>query len=100
MKTKARRVRTGKAQPERIDLDWEEISGRNDERQRFRLYKVGRDGSPELVATTATPEGVGVAIVTLGREGEWENTCVGVLDSMGEVGQKWLSNPFAPMMRL
>jgi hypothetical protein len=81
-------------------LVWEEMSGRSDPRERFRLYRVGRDGAPELVATCGTPEAVGVALVTLGREGEWLNACVGVLDSQGEKGQRWLSNPWSPLTNL
>lgn len=52
------------------------------------------------VATCATEEAVGVAIVTLGREGEWAdadgNPCAfGLLDREGEKGQKWLVLPWS-----
>lgn len=99
-KAKARRVRTGKPQPDRIDLSWEEVSGRDDIRQRFRIYRVGRDGEPELVATVGTEEGVGVAFCTLAREGEFEDGCAGLLDAFGEKGKRWLLLPWAPMDNL
>ena len=51
------------------------------------------------VATCATPEALGVALVTLGREGEWADCPIGVLDRMGEVGQKWLVRPWLPSAR-
>jgi hypothetical protein len=40
------------------------------------------------LATCATPEAVGVALVTLAREGEWEECPLGLLDSEGEKGHK------------
>ncbi len=51
------------------------------------------------VATCATPEAVGVAIVTLAREGEFEECPIGLLDSEGEVGAKWLIRPWLPSAR-
>lgn len=51
------------------------------------------------LATCATPEAVGVAIVTLAREGEWEDCPFGLLDSEGETGQKWLISPWLPSAR-
>lgn len=51
------------------------------------------------VATCATPEAVGVAIVTLAREGEWEECPFGLLDSEGEKGKKWLVLPWMPSAR-
>ena len=53
----------------------------------------------ELVATAADPEAVGTALVTLGREGEWDECPVGLLDTEGEVGQKWLVRPWGPSAR-
>lgn len=53
----------------------------------------------ELVATAGTPEAVGVALVTLGREGEWDECPVGVLDTEGEKGQKWIVRPWLPSTR-
>jgi hypothetical protein len=53
----------------------------------------------ELIATCATPEAVGVALVTLAREGEWEECPFGLLDSEGEKGHKWLITPWLPSAR-
>lgn len=113
------------AEPE--PLGWDEYSGRGDPEQRFRLYRlcacvecggVGRlrsaKGVPtmtrctgcrgegrtlDLVATCGSPEAVGVALVTLGREGEWADCPVGVLDSEGEKGEKWIVTPWLPSAR-
>ena len=53
-----------------------------------------------MIATCATPEAVGVALVTLAREGEWENGCpFGLLDTQGETGHKWLISPWLPSAR-
>jgi hypothetical protein len=51
------------------------------------------------LATCATPEAVGVALVTLAREGEWEECPLGLLDSEGEKGHKWLIRPWLPSAR-
>jgi hypothetical protein len=51
------------------------------------------------IATCASPEAVGVAIVTLAREGEWDECPFGLLDSEGEKGQKWLILPWLPSAR-
>ncbi len=53
----------------------------------------------ERVAECDTPEDLGVAIVTLGREGEWAECPFGVLDTQGDVGQKWLVSPWLPSPR-
>lgn len=59
----------------------------------------GEGRTRDLVATCATPEAVGVALVTLGREGEWNECPVGVLDTMGEPGEKWIVTPWLPSAR-
>jgi hypothetical protein len=51
------------------------------------------------IATCATPEAVGVALVTLAREGEWDECPFGLLDSEGEKGHKWLVTPWLPSAR-
>lgn len=51
------------------------------------------------VATCQTPEAVGVALVTLGREGEFEKCPFGLLDREGEKGKKWLVLPWLPSAR-
>jgi hypothetical protein len=59
----------------------------------------GEGRTRDLIATCATPEAVGVALVTLGREGEWTECPVGVLDTEGETGQKWILKPWLPSAR-
>jgi hypothetical protein len=63
--------------------------------ERYQLWRLC-DGERQLVATCATPEALGVALVTLGREGEFSECPIGVLDTMGEVGQKWIVRPWLP----
>lgn len=51
------------------------------------------------IASCETPEAVGVALVTLAREGEWTDAngdpcAFGLLDREGEKGQKWLILPW------
>jgi hypothetical protein len=53
----------------------------------------------QLVATAETPAGLGEALVQNGREGAFAECPVGVLDTEGEVGQKWLVNPWLPSAR-
>lgn len=90
---------------EDFELSWELVSGREDvngdpdPRQRYRLYRLcPGETDPELIATCATEAAVGVALCTLGREGEFDvdngDCSIGVLDSMGETGKKWLIKPW------
>jgi len=52
-----------------------------------------------LVATASDPESVGVALVTLAAEGEFESCPVGLMDRPeGETG-KWLIKPWLPSPR-
>lgn len=92
--------------------------------ERFRLFRLcdcttcgGRGRDPESdfrdrcpdcrgegrvrqeLATCASAEAVGVAIVTLAREGEFEECPLGLLDSEGEKGKKWLVLPWTPSAR-
>jgi hypothetical protein len=53
----------------------------------------------QLVATCEDEASVGVALVTLGREGEWEDCPFGLLDKQGEKGKKWLVSPWLPSPR-
>lgn len=53
----------------------------------------------DLVATALDPQGLGVCIVQLGQEGEFEECPLGVLDTHGEVGKKWLVLPWLPSAR-
>jgi hypothetical protein len=53
----------------------------------------------ELMATCSTSEAVGVALVTLGREGEFTDCPIGLLDSLGEINKKWLVLPWGASPR-
>lgn len=65
----------------------------------------GEGRTRDLVATCATPEAVGVALVTLGREGEFDECPIGILDTMGYLedvevqGGKWIVKPWLPSAR-
>ena len=75
----------------------------DEQTQTFGIRKCsvcrGEGRTRDLVATCATPEALGVALVTLGREGEWDDCPVGVLDTQGETGKKWLVRPWLPSAR-
>lgn len=52
------------------------------------------------IAACESPEAVGVALVTLAREGEWQDAegepcAFGLLDREGEKGKKWLILPWS-----
>lgn len=80
-----------------FELDWDEVSGRNDPEQRYRLYRRhNTDEWPFLLATCGTEEAVGVTLCRLAREGEFDDCAIGVLDNMGEVGKRWLIVPWLP----
>jgi hypothetical protein len=59
----------------------------------------GEGRTRELVATATDPESLGVALVTLGREGEWKDCPIGILDTQGATGEKWLVRPWLPSAR-
>lgn len=67
-----------------------------DERNRFRIYIIPCGGNDlDVVATCWTPEAVGQALVTLGREGMFERCSVGVMDVLADEGEKkWVLNPW------
>lgn len=113
------------SEPTETHIEWETFAGRDDPAQRFRLYRLcvcaacsgarlidgekcpecrGEGRTRELVATAASAEAVGVALVTLAREDEWvdaegEPCGFGLLDTQGEVGHKWLIRPWAASPR-
>jgi hypothetical protein len=62
---------------------------------RFRIYRQLYD-EIDLVATATTAEDVGVAIITLGAEGVFSHSCVGILDSHGTDKKpgSWVINPW------
>jgi hypothetical protein len=113
---------------ETAEPELDSISMEDDPRERFRLYRLcecstcggsgkielggvqsgtvgkcptcrGEGRMRDLVATMETPEAVGVALVTLAREGEFEDCPIGLLDTQGETGQKWLIRPWLPSTR-
>lgn len=63
-----------------------------DERERYRIYRLDPDGGRTIVATCGSPEAIGVALVTLAGEGEFDGRPVGILDGVDE---RWLVNPWA-----
>lgn len=83
-------------------ISWEEYSGRGDPRERWRIYRVRDGGDPELVATTDCPEGVGVAVCTLGSEGEFDDAACGILDALVDpekVTGSWVLAPWCASPR-
>lgn len=62
---------------------------------RYRLYKVVYD-KLQLLGTAPTPDDVGMAVVTLGLEGEFSGGSFGLLDTHGteEETGTWVVNPW------
>lgn len=88
-----------------FELEWELVSGREDihgepdPEQRYRIYRLcPGDTEPQLLVTCGCEEAVGVALCTLGREGEFDfenGDCAhGCLDTFGEPGKRWLWRPW------
>jgi hypothetical protein len=97
----------------------ESTTGRGDPEQQFRIYRLcecadcnglgkvyaiewkrcpdcrGEGRTLDLVATAATPQDVGVALVTLADEGEFSECPVGILRD----GGSWLIKPWLPSPR-
>ncbi len=59
----------------------------------------GEGRTLEEVTTCPDEASVGLALVTLAREGEWDECPFGLIDSEGEVGLKWLVRPWLPSPR-
>ena len=64
----------------------------------------GEGKQRDELAACETPEAVGVALVTLAREGEWRDEngdpcALGLLDRQGAKGQKWLILPWKASAR-
>ena len=79
------------------ELSYDEITGRGDPKHRYRIYRLhSTDDSPYLLATCDSEEAVGVSVCTMAREGQLMDAAVGILDTMGEKGQRWLTNPYSP----
>lgn len=78
------------------DRDWRDRDYGPDER--YRIYAVrGDEDDPHLLATTGTPAGIGVAIVTLHEDAKRDGHrladegLIGILD--GEAGE-WIVLPW------
>ena len=103
-----------------VELSWEQETKKGEPEGRFRIYRLcacsycggkgkaddercpecrGEGRVRELVAHAMSPEAMGLAMVTLAREGEFEECPIGVLDTEGEVGKKWLIRPWMPSAR-
>lgn len=64
-------------------------------REQFRIYRRDAQGELGLVATCGSKGAVGVALVTLGEEGEFEGCTVGVMHRPHEDKPgRWLANPY------
>ena len=64
----------------------------------------GEGKQRDELAACETPEAIGVALVTLAREGEWRDEngdpcALGLLDRQGAKGQKWLILPWKASAR-
>jgi hypothetical protein len=59
----------------------------------------GEGRARDLVATCATPEAIGTALVRLSAEGEFDDCPIGILDLEGERGRKWIVKPWLPSTR-
>ena len=62
---------------------------------RYRIYCVPRYGEQTLIATAPDAESVGVALVTMGLEGQLKGCVVGLLDTHGTDAAPgtWVWNP-------
>ena len=67
---------------------------------RVRCWNCRGEGRiRQEVAACESPEAVGVALVTLAREGEFAECQFGLLDRGGETNQKWLVLPWPQTAR-
>ncbi len=117
-------LRNAEAEPVTVGAGvWESFTGEGDPQERFRVYRLcecdrcngsGRDDKSktgrcvecrgegkvkQLVATAGNAEGVGTAIIQNAREGAFAECPIGILDTEGEKGQKWLVSPWLPSAR-
>lgn len=77
----------------RKDRRYDDIAPRGEGDDRFRIYRL-RAGDLQLLATTDTPQGMGLALSTLHEDGEWEgDDSVGVLDTATDPGH-WIVSPW------
>ena len=66
-----------------------------DSTHRFRIYRTQFD-ELDLVGTASTPEDIGAMIISLGKQGAFVGSCVGLLDTYGTDGVPgtWILDPF------
>lgn len=86
----ARPIRLGRKQDRRYD----DYVPRGEGPERYRLYRL-RAGDLQLLATTGTSQGIGLALVTLHEEGEFAggDDSIGILDTATDPGH-WITNPW------
>lgn len=82
-------IKLGKKKDRRYD----DLVPRGEGDNRYRIYRL-RSGDLQLLATTDSPQAMGLALTTLHDEGEWEgDDSVGVLDTATEPGH-WIVSPW------
>jgi hypothetical protein len=59
----------------------------------------GEGRALDLVATCGTPEAVGVALITLGLEGEWDECPIGIMHRPEGENGRWIVKPWLPSAR-
>lgn len=64
----------------------------------YRIYTFNGTRGHDLrcVAAAASPEALGVALVTMGAEGEFDDVIVGVMYRPDEKPGRWLLSPWCP----
>lgn len=84
-------IRLGRSKDRRYD----EIAPRGEGGERYRIYRL-RAGDLQLLATAGDPQGVGLGLVTLWEEGEFDggDDSLGILDTATDPGH-WIANPWA-----
>lgn len=105
---------------------WDSLTGRGKIQDRFRIYRLcecdrcegegrvavthskdrarcgecrGEGRTLQVLATTDSEQGVCVTLGTLALEGEFIDCPLGLLDTQGEVGSKWLITPWVASPR-
>lgn len=79
-------------------LDWDFVSGRNDPRQRYRLYRRHyTEEKPKLLVSCESEEDMGFAIFRMSEEGQLDNALIGIYDCTPDEGKKhWIVLPWLP----
>lgn len=77
----------------RLVLDRDSVP--RDAEHRYRIYRVIA-GESELVAAVANATEIGNKLLILGKEGQFKESCVGILDTYGtdSISGSWVINPF------